>query len=192
MKCLQTAFVSFPVKWRFHFGIYHGFWSPWMRCPILWAHSATHICFHICHFPSLCILSFFWTLPYSICRNLPHVTQCHQVFLPPDICHRYLFTNDIHTTCHAMGILSLLDHWLLQCMVRNSCCFVQLSLNVTRFCHHQPLKRHLSPPYSQHMISSTNCHNLSKPFCNCHHDGGNTSDYQRFIEHGAHYDTEQE
>ena len=55
-----------------------------------------------------------------------------------------------------------------------------------------PTTRHLSPPYSQHMISSTNCHNLSKPFCNCHHDGGNTSDYQRFIEHGAHYDTEQE
>ena len=71
MKCLQTAFVSFPVKWRFHFGLDHGFWSPWMRCPILWAHSATHICFHICHFPSLCILSFFWT------QYLQEPATCH-------------------------------------------------------------------------------------------------------------------
>ena len=42
-----------------------------------------------------------------------------------------------------MRILSLLDHWSLNApvhgVVRNSWCFVQLSLNVTRFCHHQPL-----------------------------------------------------
>ena len=69
--------------------------------------------------------------------SLQHLQEPANLMSPDLSFHQWF------TTYHVMRILSLLDHWSLNApvhgVVRNSWCFVQLSLNVTRFCHHQPL-----------------------------------------------------